>query len=214
MINLLGLLYFSCLLLAVGNHLNNIVIPLRLNAHGVETTWIGITMSANSLGLILGCILGRKLVGRVGYVRTFVLSCTIFTGVVLIYPLWVQTEFWIILRIIGGFFTATAYLVVESWINGSSNTQNRGSVLGSYLIIHYTGTALGQLFINLDGPDPAMIFTLSAIAIAFSAAPVAFSVAPVSEEHDLEKISWNQFSICPRLAWQESFRQACSLARR
>ena len=77
-INLLGMLYLSCFLLAVGSHLNNIVIPLRLNAHGVETTWIGITMSANSLGLILGCIMGRKLVGRIGFVRTFVLSCTIF----------------------------------------------------------------------------------------------------------------------------------------
>ena len=43
-----------------------------------------------------------------------------------------------------------------------------------------------------------MIFTLSAIAIAFSAAPVAFSVAPVPEEHNLEKISWKQlFNLSP-----------------
>ena len=43
-----------------------------------------------------------------------------------------------------------------------------------------------------------MIFTLSAIAIAFSTAPVAFSVAPVPEEHDQEKISWKQlFNLSP-----------------
>ena len=59
MINVLGMLYFSCLLLAIGNHLNNITIPLRMNQSGFDETWIGITMSANALGLILGCLIGR-----------------------------------------------------------------------------------------------------------------------------------------------------------
>ena len=90
MINVLGMLYFSCLLLAIGNHLNNITIPLRMNQSGFDETWIGITMSANALGLILGCLIGRKLVERIGYVRTFVMSCAIFTGVVLSYSLWMN----------------------------------------------------------------------------------------------------------------------------
>ena len=85
--------YFSCLLLVIVSHLNNIVIPLRLITHDVETTWFGINMSVNSLGLILGSLMGRKLVGRVGFVRTFVLSSTIFTGLVLIYPIWVRQNF-------------------------------------------------------------------------------------------------------------------------
>ena len=129
MINVLGMLYFSCLLLAIGNHLNNITIPLRMNQSGFDETWIGITMSANALGLILGCLIGRKLVERIGYVRTFVMSCAIFTGVVLSYSLWMNGFFWMGLRIVGGFFTATAYLVVESWINESSSSNNRGSCL-------------------------------------------------------------------------------------
>ena len=46
MINVLGMLYFSCLLLAIGNHLNNITIPLRMNQSGFDETMIGIIMSA------------------------------------------------------------------------------------------------------------------------------------------------------------------------
>ena len=189
MINVLGMLYFSCLLLAIGNHLNNITIPLRMNQSGFDETWIGITMSANALGLILGCLIGRKLVERIGYVRTFVMSCAIFTGVVLSYSLWMNGFFWMGLRIVGGFFTATAYLVVESWINESSSSSNRGRVLGTYLVIHYSGSALGQLMVNLDGPDPSQIFIISAIAIALAAAPVSFSIAPTPESYELESIS-------------------------
>ena len=181
MINVLGMLYFSCLLLAIGNHLNNITIPLRMNQSGFDETMIGITMSANALGLILGCLIGRKLVERIGYVRTFVMSCAIFTGVVLSYSLWMNGFFWMGLRIVGGFLSATAYLVVESWINESSSSGNRGRVLGIYLVIHYSGSALGQLMVNLDGPDPSKIFIISAIAIALAAAPVSFSIAPTPE---------------------------------
>ena len=102
MINVLGMLYFSCLLLAIGNHLNNITIPLRMNQSGFDETWIGITMSANALGLILGCLIGRKLVERIGYVRTFVMSCAIFSGVVLSYSLWMNGLFWMGLGTEGG----------------------------------------------------------------------------------------------------------------
>ena len=130
MINVLGMLYFSCLLLAIGNHLNNITIPLRMNQSGFDETWIGISMSANALGLILGCLIGRKLVERIGYVRTFVMSCAIFTGVVLSYSLWMNGFFWMGLRIVGGFFTATAYLVVESWSTKVPLPATAGEYLG------------------------------------------------------------------------------------
>ena len=198
MINILGMLYFSCLLLAIGNNLNNFILPLRMNQFGFDESWIGITMSANAVGLILGCLIGRKLVERIGYVRTFVMSCAIFTGVVLSYSLWMNAFFWMGLRIIGGFFTATAYLVVESWINENSSTSNRGRVLGTYLVIHYSGSAIGQLMVNLDGPDPSQIFIISAIAIALSAAPVSFSIAPTPESYELESISIPElFRISP-----------------
>ena len=198
MFNVLGMLYFSCLLLAIGNQLNNITIPLRMNQFGYDETLIGIIMSANALGLILGCLIGRKLVERIGYVRTFVMSCAIFTGVVLSYSLWTNAFFWMGLRVLGGFFTATAYLVVESWINESSSSSNRGRVLGIYLVIHYSGSAMGQLMVNLDGPDPSQIFIISAIAIALAAAPISFSIAPTPESYELESISISElYRISP-----------------
>ena len=141
MIDSLGMLLLSCALLAVGNHLLNVLIPLRLNEAEVETLLIGVVMSANAVGIVLGCFYGKLLVIRVGYVRTFVLSCTLFTAVVLTYALFTNAYAWLVLRVLGGFFTATAYVVVESWLNSSSSVENRGQVLGWYLVVHYAATA-------------------------------------------------------------------------
>lgn len=145
MIDSLGMLLLSCALLAVGNHLLNVLIPLRLNEAEVETLLIGVVMSANAVGIVLGCFYGKLLVIRVGYVRTFVLSCTLFTAIVLTYALFTNAYAWLVLRVLGGFFTATAYVVVESWLNSSSSVENRGQVLGWYLVVHYAATATGQL---------------------------------------------------------------------
>ena len=188
MINVLGMLYFSCLLLAIGNHLNNITIPLRMNQSGFDETWIGITMSANALGLIW--VPDRQETSgahRLCQNLCHVL-CDFHRGGAFVF----LVDEWFFLDGTSnrrGFFTATAYLVVESWINESSSSSNRGRVLGTYLVIHYSGSALGQLMVNLDGPDPSQIFIISAIAIALAAAPVSFSIAPTPESYELESIS-------------------------
>ena len=133
MIDSLGMLLLSCALLAVGNHLLNVLIPLRLNEAEVETLLIGVVMSANAVGIALECFYGKLLVIRVGYVRTFVLSCTLFTAIVLTYALFTNAYAWLVLRVLGGFFTATAYVVVESWLNSSSSVENRGRFWGGIL---------------------------------------------------------------------------------
>jgi len=198
MIDSLGMLLLSCALLAIGNHLLNVLIPLRLNEAEVETLLIGLVMSANAVGIMLGCFYGKALVIRIGYVRTFVLSCTLFTAVVLSYALFTNAYAWLILRVLGGFFTSTAYVVVESWLNSSSSVENRGRVLGWYLVVHYAATATGQLLVNADGPNPYFIFMIAAMAIALSIAPVTYSIAPVPESQETESISFLElFRISP-----------------
>ncbi len=44
MIDSLGMLLLSCALLAVGNHLLNVLIPLRLNDAEVEILLIGVVI--------------------------------------------------------------------------------------------------------------------------------------------------------------------------
>ena len=198
MIDSLGMLLLSCALLAVGNHLLNVLIPLRLNEAEVETLLIGVVMSANAVGIVLGCFYGKLLVIRVGYVRTFVLSCTLFTAIVLTYALFTNAYAWLVLRVLGGFFTATAYVVVESWLNSSSSVENRGQVLGWYLVVHYAATATGQLLVNADGPNPYFIFIIAALAIVLAIAPVAYSTAPVPESQETEFLSFSElFRIAP-----------------
>lgn len=198
MIDSLGMLLLSCALLAIGNHLLNVLIPLRLNEAEVGTLLIGMVMSANAVGIVLGCFYGKVLVIRVGYVRTFVLSCTLFTAIVLTYALFTNAYAWLALRVLGGFFTATAYVVVESWLNASSSVENRGRVLGWYLVVHYAATATGQLLVNADGPNPYFIFIIAALAIALSIAPVTYSTAPVPESQETESLSFLElFRISP-----------------
>ena len=89
-------------------------------------------------------------------------------------------------------------MVVESWLNSSSSVENRGQVLGWYLVVHYAATATGQLLVNADGPNPYFIFIIAALAILLAIAPVAYSTAPVPESQETEFLSFSElFHIAP-----------------
>jgi fucose permease len=71
-------------ILMLGNSLLGIVIQLKLNEAGIAPELIGATMSAFFGGFMLGSLYAKRLVGRVGHVRTFAALAGISAVAVLI----------------------------------------------------------------------------------------------------------------------------------
>ncbi|MDA7848011.1 MFS transporter, partial [Sulfurospirillum sp.] len=75
---------------------------------------------------------------------------------------------WIGLRFFAGFSFYAILIILESWLNEKSTHDNRGKILAIYSIVFYLATALGQLFLNIEGKFREYIFTMGSILVLFS----------------------------------------------
>lgn len=159
-------LYTTTLLMLLGSGLLTTYVSLRLTATHVSGGLIGAIIAANYIGLVIGGKVGHFLIARVGHIRTYVSCAGIITAAVLCHGL---TEFipaWVGLRLIIGLCMMCQYMVLESWLNDQSESEQRGKVFGCYMAATYLGMSLGQVVLMLQ-TDLGMS-TLLLIALCFS----------------------------------------------
>jgi MFS family permease len=165
-------------LLMLGNGLQGSLISLRANMDGFSTEVIGLVMSAYSLGFVAGSLLTPRLLKNVGHIRVFAALASLASTAILFHGLLVEPTFWGGMRFISGFCYAGLYVVAESWLNDSSNNQNRGQLLSIYMVILIGGMALGQLLLNLASPGGFELFILTSVLISFALVPILLTPSP------------------------------------
>jgi MFS family permease len=113
----------------------------------------------------------------VGHVRSFAAFAAIAITTVLLHGLYADPWLWWLLRLLTGITTMGLYMVIESWLNECTEPQFRGRVFAIYMLIHFFGMALGQLFpimSNVHGQGPffvvAIFFSLCMVPIAVTRA--------------------------------------------
>lgn len=121
-------------LLFAGNGLFQTLLPIRAGQEGYSTSLIGLLGTAYFGGFAVGCFFGPKLIMSVGHVRAFTGLTAVLTVTFLAYPLFVDAFFWGAMRFISGICLAVLYIVVESWLNDSSDNTNRGRILSTYIM--------------------------------------------------------------------------------
>jgi len=173
----ISLLMTSSAILFLGNGLLVALLPVRANLEGFSTTAIGIMGTALYAGFMLGCVIGPRVVGKVGHVRAFAGFAALATVSSLAYPLAVEPAVWCVLRGVTGLCLAILYMVIESWLNEQSTNDNRGGVLSAYIIITNIVTIAGLLMLNLYPADSPSLFSLVAILICLSLVPLALAPA-------------------------------------
>ena len=142
----LASLLFGAFILMVGNSLLGIAVPLRMTGAGFSTEITGLIMAAYFAGLLTGSIYGQRIIARVGHVRTFAGLAAIITASALALPLVFDAFAWALLRFSAGVSIAGLFAVMESWLNERSGNENRGQVLGVYMVNHYV--AIGSLVMH------------------------------------------------------------------
>lgn len=168
----------SVAILVMGNGVQGILLPLRADSAGFSPTAIGIMGGAYFGGFILGCLMGSRLVRRVGHIRTYVAMSAVATAVVLLHSLIVDAYAWWPLRAITGFAFAVLAMTIESWLNERATNRNRGRIMSVYTMLNLTVITVGQQLVNLYSPAGFPLFALAAILISLAAVPIALTVAP------------------------------------
>lgn len=171
------------LLLMLGNGLQGTLLGVRGSLEDISPQLLGYVMSGYFAGFLFSSKVTPKLIKRVGHVRVFAALGSVVSAAFILFPVWVDPWFWMILRVIVGFCFCGIYIVAESWLNDSSDNATRGQALSLYLIVQMAGIVAGQLLLNIADPEGYELFVLITVLVSISFAPILLSStrAPVFE---------------------------------
>jgi len=191
-------LFLGMGLIMLGNGLQGTLLGVRASMEQFSTTVIGIVMSGYFLGLVFGCNMVSKMVGRVGHIRTFGALASLASTAILVHSVFIHPLVWWAMRFVTGFSYAGLYVVAESWLNEAADNQARGKLLSFYMLVSLGGMAGGQLMLNLSSPSGFELFVLSSILISVAVIPILLSVSRAPRHDTIENISIYQlFRIAP-----------------
>lgn len=168
-------LLFSVSVLVLGNGLQGTLLSVRAGIEGMGDHLIGFMMSAYFLGYLAGSLLSPRLVMQVGHIRTFAALTSIVSAVSLLHILVVTPASWIVLRGLHGTCYAGLVLVIESWLNGSTESKYRGRVLSIYGIVVLAALSASQPLLNLAAPSGFELFLLVSVLLSLAPVPVTLS---------------------------------------
>jgi MFS family permease len=172
----LALLLSTAFLLA-GNGMLGLLLPLRGTAEGFSTGQLGLLGTGWATGFILGCLTAPIVVRRVGHIRAFACAAAAAAIIILMHELFVLPFAWILLRVGSGFFTAGAFMIIESWLNERASNESRGTIFAVYMMVTYLGITAGQLGVGAGDPQTATLFMVGAIVFTMAILPTALSTA-------------------------------------
>lgn len=165
----------SVLLMGVGSALQGTAVALRAGIEGFSETSIGLIMSIYYVGLAAGTFLSTRVIRSVGYVRSFAAFASIASAAAFAHVLLINPVAWVIFRGIHGLCLSVMLVVVESWLNVSSSTYNRGRVLSMYSVVYLASMGLGQPLLGRFSPATYEVFGITTILVSFSLVPMALT---------------------------------------
>ena len=138
-------LMLSAAVYSVGSGLFSTLLPLRLELMGFSGEAIGLVITANMVGFILGCLATPAMLRSVGHVQTYSACSALVVALTLAFEWAEGVTLACVLRALTGFAVAALSVVMESWLNALSTNENRGRVLTFYVLTLGLFYGLGQL---------------------------------------------------------------------
>jgi MFS family permease len=171
-------LLLSAGIVLAGNGLEGVLLPLRGSLQGFSELEIGLIGSAYHAGLMIGCLICPRIIGRVGHIRAFTVFTAIATMCPLIEAMWPTPEVWWMFRGLTGVCLAGILNAVESWMTSVATNANRGQVMSTYTVVNFGSVMVGQQLIALSDPMGFQLFSLGAILFSLAAVPLALTLTP------------------------------------
>jgi len=172
-----GALLLGFALLHMGNALQSTLLALRGQSEGFSALAIGAVMSGFFMGMGAGSFLVPAIIRRAGHLRAFAAFASLASAAALAHLLFVEVAAWLVIRAFSGVCFAGLLMVVESWLNASIASRQRGSLLAIYAMTALGAGALGQMQISLAAPASHVLFALVAILLSLGLVPAVLSRA-------------------------------------
>ena len=148
------------------------LLPLLLEARGINVTLNGLNAGAVFIGVIVGPLLaphGMRVLG----VRNFLLACF---GADIVATLALKAfdsiAAWFVLRALLGLIGSSIFTAGEAWINQLAGNKGRGRVIGFYASALSAGFGTGPLVLSLTGINGWAPFVVNAAITALATVPL------------------------------------------
>lgn len=165
---------------------------------GISSQVAGLVMSGYFVGMVLGCLGCGRIIERVGHVRAFAALISIISATAVAHAFLVEPVYWFVLRAVFGFCMAGAYMVAESWLNGATGNDQRGSLLSIYMVLQYSALGGGQFLLNLSPPSSFVLYGFVSILFSLSLVPLTLSRSAGSGEVSPSALSFRKlYRISP-----------------
>lgn len=192
-------LLLSVVLLQVANGMFASLLGVRLGLEPAITSQVaGLVMSGYFVGMVLGCLWVPRIIEQVGHVRAFAALVSIMSAASISHAFLVDPWYWFILRVVYGICVAGAYMVAESWLNGATSNEQRGSLLSIYMVAQYVAMTSAQYLLNLAPPTSFVLYALVSILFSLALVPLTLSRSAGSSSVARSALSFKQlYEISP-----------------
>lgn len=174
-------LLFGMAILMLGHGLQGTLLGVRASLEGFPTAVTGLVMSGYFAGLLVGSFATPALVARAGHVRVFAALLSLGSTAILFHALLVDPIAWFAMRFLTGLCFSGAFICAESWLNEAATNENRGRLLGIYMLIQFGGYAAGQFLLNLADPMGFPLFLVVSVLISVAAVPMLLAATHAPE---------------------------------
>jgi MFS family permease len=148
------------------------LLPLLLEARGVDVTLNGLNAAAAFVGVIVGPLLAPRCVRWLG-IRNFLLVCFgIDIALTLALKAFDSIAAWFLLRALLGLVGSSVFTTGEAWINLLAGDKGRGRIIGVYAAALSAGFGTGPLVLSITGIQGWSPFLANAAITAMAALPL------------------------------------------
>ena len=132
----------------------------------------GTMMSGYFIGYFIGANIIPNLISKVGHIRVFAAFASMASLSSLVHVVFVDPVVWTLARFLTGFSMIGILIIVESWLNDRATNKTRGKVLSLYMLLTFSGFALGNLLLNVSSPKNYEPFILISLLFSIALIPI------------------------------------------
>lgn len=151
--------------------LGTMLIPIALEARKAPPEFIGFTSAAFWLGMLAGLVVAEKLIHRLGYRSTVIISVLISAVSFLCIPL-LDWHWWPLPSAVIGCGLGLRWIANETWLYRLSPAEAQGRIVGIHEALIGLASIIGPLFIVALGAVHASIFLVAAAVVTSALMPL------------------------------------------
>ncbi|MBT4520674.1 MAG: MFS transporter [Halieaceae bacterium] len=179
-------LFFGLLLIGLAVGVQGSLLGIRASLEGFDNQLTGLLMSCYFAGFLVGSVWAPRLIRQVGHIRAFGALSALASITILVHAVFITPWIWALMRLFTGFAMSAIYVVAESWLNQAASNENRGQVLGIYMITMMSGICAGQFMLNLADPGEFTLFAVISVMVSLAAIPILMTVLPTPPVEEVE----------------------------